>query len=53
MKHEELEYLRKLCEPIVEYIGRCHSPYTEIVISDSHVKIKEDIAGIPNKSEVK
>ncbi len=43
----DLEKLKQLSQPLIEYIKINCNPYTRIVISDSDVRVVEDVAYIP------
>lgn len=47
---KELEEIKKLCKPIVEYLEKKQDPYTEIVISMDFVKMKKEVLSVPNKA---
>lgn len=44
---EDLNKLTDLCKPLVDYIKQNYDPYTEIVITDSFIKVKNTTMGIP------
>lgn len=44
----EINKVRKLCEPIMEYLSAHHNPYWEICISESGVQAKQAEFWIPS-----
>lgn len=47
----DLEELKDVCIPVVEYLKEKGHPHCQIIITDSNIKATEDIAGIPCGSE--
>jgi len=46
--HKEIS---ELCKPMQDYLRKNYDPYTEIVISEEDVYIKQTIVGIPKESD--
>lgn len=44
---DEFEELRKLAEPVRDYIIKKHNPHTAVIITDSYVKVTASIMGMP------
>ena len=47
---EKIKELEVLCKPIVEYLKENYDPYTNIIISDSNIRVTQDVIGIPNNA---
>ena len=46
--YTEIEKVKKLCEPLVEYLKQNQDPHTEIVVSMDFVKMKKEVFSVPN-----
>lgn len=46
---EEVEKLKELCAPVVEYLKQKGNPYYEVVVSQEHIKLSVAEIGIPIK----
>lgn len=44
-----MEKLKKLAEPLIEYLKENHNPHTSIVITGERIVVVEDVMSIPNK----
>ncbi len=49
MNHWELE---KLCRPVAEWLEKNGDPYTTVEITVDHIRVKQDIMGIPVEKAV-
>jgi len=47
MNIKDLKDLEIACKPIVDYLKENYNPYTSVVITDTQIKLVEDLAGIP------
>jgi len=47
MNIKDLKDLEVTCKPIVDYLIENYNPYTSVVITDTQIKLVEDLAGIP------
>ena len=50
--NEQMEDLRELCKPLIEYLHCKYEPYTEICISSEGIKVKQTVIGIPDEKAV-
>lgn len=51
MNFKEFKDLEVACKPIIDYLRKNYNPYTSVVITDSQIKLVEDLAGIPIGSQ--
>ena len=51
MKVEEMEKLKELCNPVVEYLKNNWDPHCTVVITDSQIKLVRDEISIPVGSD--
>jgi len=47
MDNKQIDELKQLASPLVEYLREKHHPYRAIVITDTSIRMTEDIVGIP------
>ena len=47
---DKIKELEILCKPIVEYLKEYNDPYTNIIITDSNIRVTRDVIGIPNNA---
>jgi len=47
MNIKDLKDLEIACKPIVDYLKENYNPYTSVIITDTQIKLVEDLAGIP------
>jgi len=47
LKKADLEELKKLCEPVIEYIDKHHDPHTHVIVSLDSIRVVQDIARTP------
>lgn len=43
----QMDEIKQLCIPLVEYLRKNYHPYTTFIISDTSIKLEETILGIP------
>ena len=46
-EEEEMEELKQLCEPLVNYLTQNHDPHTQIIVSMDSILITKTEIGIP------
>lgn len=46
-EEKEIEMLRDMCKPLIEYLNERHDPHTSIVVNGNEIKIVHDMLGIP------
>ena len=47
MDSKQIDELKQLASPLVDYLREKHHPYRTIIITDTSIKMTEDIVGIP------
>ena len=50
---EQMDELKTLAAPLVEWLRKHHNPLTEIRISWEHVEVKQDYCGVPFPCSIK
>ncbi len=53
MNIKEFKDLEMACKPIIDYLKENYNPYTSVVITNSEIKLVEDLAGIPVVTQTK
>ncbi|AND84231.1 hypothetical protein CTDIVETGP_1589 [Clostridium tyrobutyricum DIVETGP] len=48
---EEINSLKELCNPIVDYLKNNYNPHCTVIITDVEIKLVEDKIGIPIGSD--
>ncbi|WP_162832177.1 hypothetical protein [Clostridium hydrogeniformans] len=48
---KEINELKNLCTPIVEYLKENYDPYCKVIISDNEIKLVSTKIGIPINQE--
>ncbi|MFT8313215.1 MAG: hypothetical protein ABF633_03050 [Clostridium sp.] len=49
-KDKSIESLEELCKPVVEYLKNNYNPHCTVVITDSQIKLVEDVISIPEEA---
>ncbi len=48
---KEVEKLKALCQPIVEWLEKNHDPYTQVQITSDNIELVQKTVGIPLKQD--
>jgi hypothetical protein len=48
---EEINSLKELCKPVVDYLKNSYNPHCTVIITDVEIKLVEDKIGIPMRSD--
>ncbi len=46
-KMDEAKMLKKLCQPIIDWLKKNHDPYTQVQVSIDSIEMVQKIMGIP------
>ena len=44
---KEFEDLKRICEPVVQYLRENYDPHTQIVVTYDSVKVMQEEIGVP------
>lgn len=50
-KMDEAEMLKKLCQPIINWLEKDHDPYTQVQVSIDSIEMVQKTIGIPIKKD--
>jgi hypothetical protein len=45
--NKEIESLKNVCKPVLEYLKKNYNPHCSLIITDTYIRLVEDKIGIP------